>query len=91
MQQTIEQQVGRGVRLIRPVDLVTLSLDDFIKGKYRTTRDQFSKRVEMLLGRLEKYIETMHSRAINTPENITRQQASFLQTVLEPEKKSQKQ
>ena len=82
MQQTIEQQVGRGVKLIRPIDMVTLSLDEFIQGKYKTTRDQFSKRVEMLLGRLEKYIESMHSRAMNTPDNITKQQGAFLQTVL---------
>lgn len=82
MQQTIEQQVGRGVRLIRPVEVVTLTLDEFIKGKYNTTRDTFSRRVEMLLGRIEKYIETMHARAINTPESITKQQSAFLQTVL---------
>ena len=82
MQQTIEQQVGRGVRLIRPVEVVTLTLDEFIKGKYNTTRDTFSRRVEMLLGRIEKYIETMHARAINTPDSITKQQSAFLQTVL---------
>lgn len=82
MQQTIEQQVGRGVKLIRPIQLNTLSLDDFIKGKYKTTRDTFNNRVSMLIGRLEKYIDTMHARAMNTPENITKQQSTFLQTLL---------
>ena len=30
MQQTIEQQVGRGVKLIRPIELVTLSHTDYL-------------------------------------------------------------
>lgn len=74
--------IGRGVTLTTPIEPVTLSLDDFLAGKYKLTRENLTTRSKMLIGRLENYIESMKSNAINTEANIVKQQGVFLQTLL---------
>lgn len=76
------KQIGRGVRLSQPVEVVTMTLDEYLKGKYQKTRDDLSSRAKMLIGRVEKYVDTMNLRVINSQENIVKQQSAFLQTML---------
>lgn len=78
----ITKEIGRGVRMSQPVEVVTMTLDEYLKGKYQKTREDLSSRVKMLVGRIEKYVDTMNLRVINSQENIVKQQAAFLQTML---------
>lgn len=76
------KKIGRGVNLIQKIEPVTMTLDEYLQGKYKVTRDELSARSKMLIGRIEKYVDTMNLRTINTQENIVKQQSAFLQTVL---------
>lgn len=76
------KEIGRGVRLTQTVEPVTLTLDEYLKGKYQITREDLSSRSKMLIGRIEKYVDTMNLRVINSQDNIIKQQAAFLQTML---------
>ena len=81
MEKNVEQ-IGRGVRITRPVDIVTLTLDDYLQQRYLRTREDLSSRAKMLIGRVEKYIEALGGRQPQSIPEITTLQGNFLQTVL---------
>lgn len=74
--------IGRNVRLVQPVEQVTMSLDDYLKGRYKKERSELSSRSTMLIGRIEKYIEDMKPPKMVSAAGAGKNQAFFLQTVL---------
>ena len=78
----VVEKIGRGVRITRKVDVVKLTLEEYLKGRYNTTLDALTPRSKMMIKRIEDYIEALGGRIPQSVAKITEHQTGFLQTTL---------
>lgn len=76
------EKIGRGVRITRKVDVVKLTLEEYLKGRYNTTLDALTPRSKMMIKRIEDYIAALGMRVPQSVAKITEHQAGFLQTAM---------
>jgi hypothetical protein len=73
--------IGNKVRITRPVQIVELSLEEYLEGKYKLTTDALTPRSKMLIGRITTYIDAMKSGVPVNQADAIKNQTIFLQTM----------
>lgn len=78
----VVERIGSGVRITRPVEVVKYTLDEYLEARYKMTREGLSPRAQMMVKRVEDYIEALGGRVPQSVAKITEHQTGFLQTTL---------
>ena len=78
----VVEQIGRGVRITRNVEVVSMSLDEYLMARYKKKREDLSARAKMMLKRVEDYVEALGGRIPQPVKKITDLQLQFVQTAM---------
>lgn len=78
----VVERIGRGVRITRPVPVINLTVDEYLQARYKKARVDLSTRANMMIKRVEDYIEALGGRIPHSVKKITELQNGFLQTML---------
>lgn len=77
------ERIGRGVTISRSIPVTKLTLDEYLKERHQVTdRSTLSSRLNMLLGRIEKYISALGGRTPRSGKEVAGLQNDFLQATL---------